>query len=558
MAPLASEKVHEIMMGIPSTDNDRIHVDLAEAACQLPPALAADWTRREADWITSRSHLGLNLPDALGKLVVHLAGGGQDPAALELAKALFAVLPDQRKVPEDGDHKMFWGPEPHPRLDVWTYRRQVELCFPSLTEAVGLAALALACDLLAEAIRLSRPPGQEDSDGDLSYVWHQGIESGASHDFKGMLVCAVRDTAERLIDSKGKGVLEAIEDRKYKVFTRIGLHLRRKQPAVDPEGTARLLSDPAVLKDVNLQHERYHLLKEQFAELPQEAQQAYLKWVEEGPDVQSWLDWRAREFSARPSAKDGDRYARHWGYERLLPVQNSLPDVWKSKLEVLKAEFPSEPEHPDYPVWVETRSGSEAPQSAEDLKNMTVADLVSYVKSWQPSNDAFGPSREGLADSLAKAVSADPDRYTAEAELFHDVEPTYVRAVLQGLGDAVRQGRPIDWKPVLELARWVAEQPRRHPEPETGVDDDRDPGWGWSHRTLTDLVPNGLKEGLAEIPFERRKEVWAVLERLTHDPDPSPEDEAGRTDLIAAAVTVAINSVLALQRHLSEPVTTLS
>jgi len=563
MATLDPKTVRGVIMSVAETENDRVHEELTRAACALPPALAVDWARRGTAWVPSRPYLYSNLPTALGELVVHLARGEQGTVALELSAALFSVLPEERKTPADEGAKLFWHSEPHPRFGVWIYKEQLERCLPPLTEAVGLRALALGCSLLEDAIRLSRQPGEEDPELDFSYSWHKGIEWGASHNLKGMLVCAVRDTAERLIKTEGKLVLDAVEGRRYRVFGRIGLHLRRKWPSVDPNGTAEKLSDPAVLNDMHYQHERYHLLKAQFAHLPEKARQAYLEWVGEGPDVQEWLMWHEREDGTRPTPEEGQQYARRWQYERLLPVQDALPSEWARTFEELKADL-SEPEHPDYPVWSETRSGSEAPKSANDIENMTVVDLVSYLESWQPSGDVFGPSREGLADSLTAAVSAGPDRYTAEAERFHDVEPIYVRALLHGLSNAVRQGRGIEWEPVLALARWVVERPREYPEPPSSPSDDRDPGWGSSLSMLTDLIPNGLKEGPAEVPSGLKDEVWAVLRPLTDDPDPSTEDEEGRTDLMAEAVNYAINTVrgraveavidyaLWIHRHLEE------
>jgi hypothetical protein len=226
-----------------------------------------------------------------------------------------------------------------------------------------------------------------------------------------------------------------------------------------------------------------------------------------------------------------------------LPIHGALPKEWRAKFEELKAEFPEEPEHPDYPVWYESHVGHEAPKSTDEIKGMAVTDLAEYLRSWQPDGGHFGVSREGLANSLQAAVSSEPGRYSAEAMRFREIEPIYVRTFLQGLSDSVRQGQVIEWEPTLELARWVVAQPRPYPEPATGPDDDNDPGWGWCRRTLTDIILNGLKENPAEIPLKLREAVWDVLEELAKDPDPSPGNEERHDRIVGDGANIAINTV---------------
>src|SRR5574340_211992 len=69
MAPLAPEKVLNIMLAVPATENIRVHEDFAGAAASLPADLAAKWSEREAARINSKqeSLFGL-LPEKLGIL----------------------------------------------------------------------------------------------------------------------------------------------------------------------------------------------------------------------------------------------------------------------------------------------------------------------------------------------------------------------------------------------------------------------------------------------------------------------------------------------------------
>ena len=54
---------------------------------------------------------------------------------------------------------------------------------------------------------------------------------------------------------------------------------------------------------------------------------------------------------------------------------------------------------------------------------------------------------------------------------------------------------------------------------------DRDSGWRWTRGRVASLIQEGVADRDNRIPFELREAVWDVLEPLTRDPHPSPDDE---------------------------------
>jgi hypothetical protein len=107
---------------------------------------------------------------------------------------------------------------------------------------------------------------------------------------------------------------------------------------------------------------------------------------------------------------------------------------------------------------------------------MAVTDIISRLKTWDPPDEFLGPSPEGLSRELTAAVGEDPIRFSAEAQKFQEVEPTYVRGLVSGLRDALGKKQALDWMPVLKLCQWVLEQPL---DPgDRGSPFERDRGWG--------------------------------------------------------------------------------
>src|SRR5262249_39381225 len=90
--PEAHQRVKELALAIPSTENVLVQEDLADIALSLPAEMAVSFVPKAKQWIVS-PYLSLQ-PEKLGALIAHLARGGEGDAALDLASAVLAVLPD--------------------------------------------------------------------------------------------------------------------------------------------------------------------------------------------------------------------------------------------------------------------------------------------------------------------------------------------------------------------------------------------------------------------------------------------------------------------------------
>ncbi len=525
MASQAPELVVRIMLKIPKTDNVRVHEDIADVACSIPPELAVPLARNEAKWVNSQRHLYLLLPEKVGKLVGHLARGGQAKAALDLARVLLAVMPDPGSA-EDETRLSFV--EPKFRIDEWDYRQIVAKEIPDLVRAAGVGALALLCDLLRDASRLSSVPSEDEALDPGSCITRPAIEGESLehvHTVQDALITAVRDAGEVLAPQFGKPVLDVIEGYQYKLFLRIGLHLRRRWPQLDPEGTARLLVDATVVDDPVLHHEVFLLLREQFGNLPPDTKSAYLAIV------------------ARGLVGEGhsDRLVRHWQYTKLWPIQAFLDQAWQARFEGLRSEF-GDPEDPSALTHVsEMLVGPTSPKSLEELRSMSVEALVSFLKTWRPSGEFMAPSPDGLGRELTALVASEPERFAADAGRFQSVEPTYARGLLSGFREAVKQKCTFPWLPLLDLCYWIVSQPRENPDGE-GEDGDADPGWGWSRRTIADLLAAGFEDTVAQIPFVLRDVAWEALRPITEDPEPTLRHEARYGGTNMDPVTLCINT----------------
>ena len=556
VAAKAPEKVCRIILEIPETSNINIHEDFIEAALNMPSNLAAKIAKKEIKWLRNQEKLYLLLPDKLGELISYLAREGEVKTALELARILLEIQPDLPSPDEDEIVNQVVYPRIKTKFEIWIYEEILEKHVPILAEKAPEETLELICELLETAIEIKHSNKEAGGKAtDLSHIWRCAIEDHEQpYSLESMLVSSARDIAERVVQKEPKDLPEVVkwlEEHRYPVFRRIALHILRVSPESPLEIITKRLTDRSIFDCRHLRHEYALLLKEKFHQLLPEAQREILSWIKDGPDVGSFREWYMENKGSPPAEDEVNRFIKTWQRNRLSWIKDSLPDEWKEYYRELVAEF-GEPEHPEFVSVTTTWVGPESPKSANDLRNMSVSEIVEYLRSWEPpKNQIRGPSPEGLGRTLSQVVMEDPGRFAKEAKEFVGVDPTYVRYLLSGLRDAIKAGKAFDWEGVLKLCKWAVEQPRDILGEERKILE-KDPHWGWARKAIADLLSVGFileKNKDAEMPIEFRESAWSILEPITNDPDPTPEDEAEYGGSNMDPVTLSINTTRGEAMH---------
>jgi hypothetical protein len=119
MAKQAPNAVLEVAFSLTETENVLVHADLIDAALFMPTELAAQFSKKEIEWLKKQPNLFILLPDKYGTLILHLARGEQVGQALRLAEALLDIRPDERYNNIEELHCV--SPEPRAKLDSWHY-----------------------------------------------------------------------------------------------------------------------------------------------------------------------------------------------------------------------------------------------------------------------------------------------------------------------------------------------------------------------------------------------------------------------------------------------------
>ena len=547
MADLSPAEVAQVALRIPETSNVRVWEDLAEIALKLPPPLAVKFVPLAERWLQSPHKL--LLPDKLGQLVSHLAKGGQFPAALQLAKWLIVVLPDSKSKESgpDDEEKYRLSPTPRSQFAEWEYQRILTRNIPDLIAASWKGTFTWICDLLEQAIVLSRHSKGDTGPQDYSYIWRRAIEDheqNVNHGLEELLVTAVRDSAQQVAVLHPQCVGEVIgilEARRWKVFHRLALHLMRQHPDSVLDVITARLADHDRFEEAF--HEYRLLLQSMWPRIGSEAQNMILGWIEAGPtDIEERSSWWEKEKGERPSPEQEQSYKKNWKLKKLAIIHKDLNQTWQDHYQALLREV-GEPEHPEFSSYTVTWRGPTSPKDKQDLQALSVPTLRSFLENWKPGKDwrGFAPTPEGLGRTLTTLIGEEPSRYAESALEFRGLDPTYIRSVLEGFDQALGHNRSFLWQPVLALCRWVIEQPISLPG-RVVADRDADPDWGWTRKSIARLLSSGFNHDTLMPPFDLRETLWGILEPLTKDPDPTPEDEAENEGNKWEPTTISINT----------------
>ena len=535
------DTVCEIILHVLPTQNIFVHADFIDAALAMPPDLAIKIVPLVRSWI--KSQYQLFLPEKVGELMAKLARSGKTEEAFFIAGLLLDILPDPRVDSES--EIVFLSPRTH--FNIWEYEQIVNKYTPDLVTADSERSLKLFCELLKKAINLSH---RQSDDGkeirDYSSIWRPVIEDRdqhqrGPHELNDLLVTLIRDTADSMMPTNGKSVLNLLESQPYTVFKRIGFHLRNKWPDVDAAGTNSMILNSDYICDPEYKHDLFHLLKNRFGNLPDDIKQQYLGLLDKEAD-----QIRNEQLQKSETEERADQIARYWLYGKLYPIQGSLSDEWRPRFVALQQELGNNA-NPDVLSesvgWV----GPTSPKTADELRSMGITELVAYLKSWKPSSKWMSPTPEGLGRELSSIVSADPERYAGRASDFQGVPPTYIRHLVTGFREAKKQEKAFVWEPVLQLCQWAVNQ---QSEIETELSDfDADSKWSPTRQAIADLMSTGLETGDGEIPFSFRATVWRIIELITHDAEPTVEYEAKYGGSNMSPMMLSINTVRGCAMH---------
>ena len=528
MAPHVPELVRDVILEAAPTDNERVHQDYIEAALHMPVRVAADIAKMEARWVRNCKFLYTLYPEKVGDLISHLARGGAVDGAVELARALLAVITDPRQEePKRDDEGDFQVPrEPMAKFDQWHYRRVLEKNLPDLVTAAPDKTLRLLSDLLQVAIQIHSARNSTPEE-DYSWIWRPQIAHEHMQDFKEALVSAVRAAALSISVTPESTTKAAnmLSERRWRIFRRLAAYLLDNAAAAPIEAIGELLTKPVEYEDFPGSSPEFdQLLAKSFAIVPKVAQETILGIIDRGPNLESFKKGREAEGNpATPEEVSG--ISDSWRIRWLSRIKQDLSVEWQERYKALVerlGEPPLEGSRVGNHSWV----GPTSPKTVEELRELQPDQLIEFLRGWHSKGDWNSPTPEGLGRAFSSMIAREPGRLAIHANLLRGLDPTYVRSAIEGFREAVKEGKTIAWDSILTLGDWIISQPREIAG-RTGGAGDSDSDWSWTRAAIARLMHQALQKDTENaFPIEHRQQVWTIISSVLDDPIPS----TGHTD----------------------------
>ncbi|HUP62427.1 MAG TPA: hypothetical protein VNA69_18625 [Thermoanaerobaculia bacterium] len=505
-APEYATAIQAALLDIPETENDAVHEDVIAAAAKLPGNLAKPIAEREANWLRKVDHVFGLAGQSIPPLIVTLAHAQQGATALELARRVLRVRVDEKTGNVVG------------KVDSYDYEKIIEETLPALVAADPRESLLVFCRLLTYVLDHKKSVGT--APHDYSYIWHKHIDvdDNPGDSIEGILVSAVRDTALESIrlDSKRlPDMVKVLKEQRWIVFRRIALFLLARYWKEVPDLARPEVLDRANFDEGMIRREYDALVHEVLCNLDDADRTIYFGWVTSGPDLEAHRRFIRQWGDATTNEEDAlQAYASAWRRDRLVSVVQCVPDDLKS----LAADLPQFGLDPEDEIERITATWMESPLKADELEQLSVPDLASRLKTWTPAPEDL-TARIELGRELEKVIASKPDVFSAAADEFKTLHPTYARSLIEGLDAAVRTGTPIDWQQALAFSRWIVSAKYDGTAEQQGL---TDPDYSWSRNAVMRLLQDGFRATKpVKVPDAQASAAWEIIRVVSDDPDPA-------------------------------------
>ncbi len=531
MAPIAPDEVVDILEQI-KTDNRIIAGDILNAAKSMPGQQGKRLVPLIVDFVC-RDVLWAHLKD-IAELSAKLAREGEPDSAMSLVRDAISI-PTKKERGRQRD-------------DYWYIEGLKKDVIPALIPVRPKQLLKHLCEEVKRAIP-TRDYSTRDPDNDNSCWWRPAIEEhkqNADFQLRSKVVACVRQACELAISKEHLAlteVLELLSSRQMLVFRRLRVHLIRVFADQAVELARRKIMDRELFADRRYKHEYALLVGERFPLLTEKEKSTWLGWVDEGPE-----GINPEFYHKEASAETREGQKEWWQAARLLWVRQYLSPERKTFVEERFADEDDEGLAFFNVYSSDTAVGQESPSEAEKLSDMGFERAVEFIANWRPeSSPHIGRPVKGLAQTFGVYVASDPAGFSAKASLLKNRPAIYVRSFLHAMESAVKASASIDVSAILDLCKWVTEQPVDQDTSPTQEEDGLvDRNWLLCRDAIAELVQEICKQ---RPELKHRDAIWEVIEPLlTASPESyvvQDEDEDPRvTDYGTLFITSPLGNAL--------------
>ncbi len=508
------DKVANVIQNV-DTDNPAVMMDLLRAALKMPPEIAKTVVARMQQWVGAEGR-GLLIYPILDMIDL-LASKRETKAAFRLAGAVLGVKPDTELVIESLGYRKT---DAVPIIGEQNFSFALDRMERALTAVDPHRMLRAIQGSLDDSLKIEGLT----SNRDLSSIWLPKL-GGDVRTFgaKGLLAKRLYLIAHATIEQgrlSFRDISQILDRSSNDIYRRIRLALIADFE--DGEHARVELLSAVFYQSPDVRPERARLLRIFYPKLDPEDQRIVIDHLRDDVTTESAV---RKHLAHRLAGQELDHAVTEVRdrelFTELEPISAFLATPEREEYEALRARFETEDIGPEGDeVWV----GPTAPKAYEELQAMSSAELLAYLMAWTPKPGWFQPTPEGLGRAIEPIVESRLLEFLHLGPDIRRLDPAYVLHIITALRKHVHLPN-FDHEAFVSILEYAVD---READAAAGAFDsgNSDEGPSWSN--LLQMLAFGISDLLRAktTPPTLRERLWAVLEVVLRDPDPSTEADA--------------------------------
>ncbi len=347
----------------------------------------------------------------------------------------------------DGLYQDDLGGKFQEKFEIYTYEAMIKKILSDLIEKYPIKSLKLFLKNLNFSINFFLKNKDKNNIDDHSLYWRQNLkEKPISKTFRNVLI----DVVIEIISYIGNNLKERFPDvivelQKYNnlTFGRLEFFAYNDFPELSADFLNKIELKNEHFKTIDENYELFQIFNSFFDQLPNETQNAYLKYITKGVKKQKKA-MRKSKWNInlpKPKKEDVDRYIKHDQIRKLKPIRKYIKQDFLKKLDIDITEIDKVKLFED----TEVVFGTKSPLSESTIENFTMEELKAYLLKYDEEK-SFDFDKFGLGRQLENNVSKRPNEFII---MLNDAlnQPKlhkYISFIIAGLNSSLKGNQKID------------------------------------------------------------------------------------------------------------------
>jgi hypothetical protein len=154
-----------------------------------------------------------------------------------------------------------------------------------------------------------------------------------------------------------------------------------------------------------------------------------------------------------------------------------------------------------------------SPLNKEEILRIPNDKLAEYLQEFKTVDFWKGPTIGGLADILKEVAAENPEKFADDLELFLNTKFLYIYHILDGLRDAWKNKKPIDWKKLFAFIKEYIKQEEFWNDKHVIKGDE----WETYHLWIIGIVGELIKQGTQDDTWAFSEDNFEIAEEIIFD-----------------------------------------